>query len=485
MAAAALNSLPTLLGSQHACARRVADHRPPFVHFAAQVLVGAIQAAGVQSLIRVLARVRLLLRLIQDVFRALSFDYLALHFLNIKEPQIHGLLHHGIVAAQPQVLHLRTLLVKAMRGARSRQLTIRVNVDEAHGILAHARTVVLSQLLIDHQIVFQSLFPIYFILFYHRVGVHLVNARAVQHVGIRLIGRILLAQHLSLAYVGHRVAAAEADLDWCVRVDTVHVASMVASGANAIHFLLNMLLNVRIVRLSEAARAHESAAAHLLVLVHAPVNAPLVDSRRVLPRRVIRLALHFDEVRWLYHRLLLAANLVRFLRTHLLVVVAHRRGAGVGGVAAALGAVNLLLCAVVVREVVARVYLPEVGAFAAHLLVRVAQRSVDGHSIVHLAFCLLWATDMLLAREILFQVLLVVAGVLLQVHIVVHTVLLVVLHARVDARIHLLGHVVLRLVQRMFSAGVLETVVVRVVDRDVLIVVDDLDLLLHGVRVRA
>lgn len=228
MPTTAVDSLPALLLGQHAGTRRVADNGTALIHLGAQMLVGAVQAAAVQALVRVLARVRLLLCLIQDVFRALSFDYLALHFLNVEEPQIHRLLHHWIVVAQAQILHLRTLLVKAVRGAGSGQLTVRVDVDEAHGVLAHAWTIVLSHLLIDHQIVFQSLFPIYFVLFYHRVGIHLVDAGAVQHVGVRLIGRVLLAQHLPLAYVGHRVAAAEADLDGGVRVDAVHVASMVA-----------------------------------------------------------------------------------------------------------------------------------------------------------------------------------------------------------------------------------------------------------------
>ena len=105
------------------------------------------------------------------------------------------------------------------------------------------------------------------------------------------------------------------------------------------------------------------------------------------------------------------------------------------------------------------------------------------HPIVHLFFRLLWATNVLLTCELFVQVLLVVARILLQVNVVVHPVLLAVLHAYRNARIHLLGHVVLRLVQRMFPARVLEAVMVRVVDGDVLIVVDDLNLLLHCVRV--
>ena len=121
------------------------------------------------------------------------------------------------------------------------------------------------------------------------------------------------------------------------------------------------MLDVRIVGFPETTGAHEAAAAHLLVLVHTSMHAALIDSGRVLARRIIRLALHLDEVRWLYHRLLLASNLVRFLRAHLLVVVAYWWGTGVRRVAtAAFGAVNLLLCAVVVRQVVARVYLAKV-----------------------------------------------------------------------------------------------------------------------------
>lgn len=355
--------------------------------------------------------------------------------------------HHWIVAAEAQILDFRTLLVQAVRGARSRELTVRVNVDEAHCVLAHARTIVLTHLLIDHQIVLQSLFPIYFILFYHRVGIHLVDATAVEHVRVSLVRRVLLAQHLSLAYVGHGVASAEADLDGRVRIDSIHVSSVVTGGTHAIHVLLDLVLDVRIIGFPEPSGAHEAATAHLLVLMHASVYATLIYPGRVLPRWIIRLALHLDEVRRLYHRLLLASNLVRLLRTHLLVVVAHWRRTGVSRVASsALGALHLLLGAVVVPQIVAGVDLVEVGALATHLLVGVAQRAVNGHSIVHLLFGLLGATNVLLSDEFLVQVLGVLAGILLQVNVVIDPILLTVLHAHWDASIHLLRHVMLGLV---------------------------------------
>lgn len=379
-----------------------------------------------------------------------------------------------------------------MRGAGRRKLAVRVDVDEAHGVLAHSWAVVLGHLLIDHQIVLQCLFPIDFVLFYHRVGIHLVDAGAVKHVRVGLVGRILLAQHLSLANVGHRVAAAEADLHRRVPIDPIQIAHMITRGADPVHVLFDLALNVRIVRFSQPACAHEAAAAHLLMLMHASMHAPLIDPRRVLPRRIVCLALHFDEVRRLYHRLLLATNLIRLLRAHLLVIVAHRWWARVRRVpsAIAFGPLgHLLLGAVVVPQIVTRVDLVKVRVVAAlagtHLLVRIAQRSMNGHSIVHLLLRLRWATDARRTRELLVQVLLVVARIVLQVHVVVvrrYAVLLAVLRA--DA--HLLGHVVLCLVECVVAAGMLQAVVVRcVVDGDVLIVVDELDLLLHCiVRVR-
>ena len=106
-----------------------------------------------------------------------------------------------------------------MRGARGRQLAIWINVYEAHGVLVHARAVVLGHLLVDHQIVLQSLLPVDVILLHHRVGVHLVEAGPVEHVGIRLIRRVLLAHHLAFADVGHRVASAEADFDRRVSIN--------------------------------------------------------------------------------------------------------------------------------------------------------------------------------------------------------------------------------------------------------------------------
>lgn len=102
---------PLALLRQHACSRRVANDGATLVHLAPQMLVRPIQATAMQSLIRMLTRMRLFLCLIQDVFRALALDYLALHLLNIEQPQINRLLHHGIVAAEAQVLDLRALLV--------------------------------------------------------------------------------------------------------------------------------------------------------------------------------------------------------------------------------------------------------------------------------------------------------------------------------------------------------------------------------------
>ena len=65
MAAAALDSV-SLLWHQ-ASARRVPDDRVSLVSLSAQAIVRAIQAAAVQSLVRMLARVRVLLCLIQDI----------------------------------------------------------------------------------------------------------------------------------------------------------------------------------------------------------------------------------------------------------------------------------------------------------------------------------------------------------------------------------------------------------------------------------
>lgn len=161
----------------------------------------------------------------------------------------------------------------------------------------------------------------------------------------------------------------------------------------------------------------------------------------------------------------------------------HGRRAGMSLIATTtfLCLMKLLIRVVIVHEVVARVYLTEVGALPSHLLVRIAQRSMNSHSIVHFALRLLWATiSWLLSAEIFFKVLLVVARILFQLYIIVrHSILLsIVLHACVAT--HLLRHVVLRLVELMLSTSTLESVVVSsIVDGDVLIVIDDLNLLLN------
>jgi len=65
MATAALDSV-SLLWHQ-ASARRVPDDGVSLVSLSTQAIVRAIQAAAVQSLVRMLARVRVLLCLIQDI----------------------------------------------------------------------------------------------------------------------------------------------------------------------------------------------------------------------------------------------------------------------------------------------------------------------------------------------------------------------------------------------------------------------------------
>lgn len=79
--AAAIDSLALL--RQNTCSGRVANDGAAFIHLAPQMLVRTVQPTAVQSLICVLTRMGLLLCLIQDVLRALSFDDLALHFLNV------------------------------------------------------------------------------------------------------------------------------------------------------------------------------------------------------------------------------------------------------------------------------------------------------------------------------------------------------------------------------------------------------------------
>ena len=77
---AAVHSLPLLW--QDACARRAAYDGATIIHFSTQVLIGAISTAIVQPL-SLLGRLRLLILVIQDVFGALSFNYLTLHLLYI------------------------------------------------------------------------------------------------------------------------------------------------------------------------------------------------------------------------------------------------------------------------------------------------------------------------------------------------------------------------------------------------------------------
>lgn len=63
--------------------------------------------------------------------------------------------------------------------------------------------------------------------------------------GVSLVGRVLLAQHLALRNIWHCVATTEAYFDWGIGIN-FHIV-VVACRRYAVHVSLHLRLNVRVV----------------------------------------------------------------------------------------------------------------------------------------------------------------------------------------------------------------------------------------------
>lgn len=166
--------------------------------------------------------------------------------------------------------------------------------------------------------------------------------------------------------------------------------------------------------------------------MHAAVCAPLIDSRRILPRRIVGLALDLDKVWRLNHGMFLRSHLVRLIRAHLLVVVADWGRTRVG--VHRLTLVGVLL-SLVVAQVLGRINLVELVVF--EVFARVASGSVPTADSVVSPLLFLWATWVLVL--ILLRLLIILLVLLIQVHVVTRWLLLAVLNAHwTRARTHLL-----------------------------------------------
>jgi len=84
-----------------------------------------------------------------------------------------------------------------------------------------------------------------FILLDHRVRIHLVDARPIEHLRVCLGWRVLLAQHLALADGRHGVAAAEAHFNRRICVHLCHL--VIARRRYAIKLSFHLRLNVGVV----------------------------------------------------------------------------------------------------------------------------------------------------------------------------------------------------------------------------------------------
>jgi len=156
----------------------------------------------------------------------------------------------------------------------------------------------------------------------HGISVHLIHTRLIHHLRVSNLRRILITKHLGLGQILNGIASLETFLNWCVCRTHIKIAIWWAAiGVN-----------------SSCLRSHRLSddACLLRFLIHVRNNRSKVYAGRALPSWVICLRFHFDDMWWLYHRLLQLPTrhctgwgLRLFCTAHFVHVLAHGRWAGV------------------------------------------------------------------------------------------------------------------------------------------------------------